>query len=97
MVGGKIRAVLKINENKLWLNVQDTTYKDECGVYVDPVGETLRPGDRVWWQGSTCYWTPASEERVEVKLTKVGGSGISVDQALEALREELTQPSYSNL
>lgn len=36
-----------------------------------------RPGDSIWWQGDTAYWTPKEDgcSRPEVALHKFGPSG----------------------
>lgn len=64
---------------QLWC-VDDTNGWDECPVFTDiERGADVRPGDRIWWQGGTIYWTrdasPAGGPGfVERELPKLGGS-----------------------
>ena len=52
---------------------------DECAVFCDiEAGADVRPGDRIWWQGGTIYWTrddaPGEPGFVEREIPKVGFS-----------------------
>jgi hypothetical protein len=88
MVGGYvIETVLKDN-GKIWINCQSNYSSNQtCAVYVPESEEAylISPGDSIWWQGGSVYWTakktsdPDSETvgRKEVELKKKSGSGVS--------------------
>lgn len=47
---------------------------EECAVFCDiEAGKDVRPGDRIWWQGGTIYWT-RDGEFTEREIPKVGFS-----------------------
>ena len=81
-VGGRVIEVIALPEDKLvWVNTNDAPEgkrPNECAVIVDAKGEDIRPGDALWWQSGTCYWTPRGREdkRVEVRLKKMSSSGV---------------------
>lgn len=76
--GGTVTEVIDIKPGKVWVNTVDG--RDECAVICDPGVEKVQIGDKLWWQGSVCYWTPKLGDLVEVKLKKTSGSGISKRQ-----------------
>lgn len=84
-VGGRVVEVVPVSPDKVWVNTDDNPNRTRgslpnfCAVYVDPQGQTIRPGDSLWWQGRECYWTP--QERPfgasDIPLPKIGFSGVS--------------------
>lgn len=80
-VGGKVVEVVTVSAAKVWVNTDDAKpprLPNLCAVYVDPDGHEIRPGDSLWWQSGTCYWTP--QERpfgaFDIPLRKIGFSGV---------------------
>jgi len=73
-VGGLVIEVVKISEEKVWINTDDKG--DKCAVYVNPKGNEIKPGDYLWWHGD-CYWTPKDKSQIEVELPKLSYSGVS--------------------
>lgn len=81
MVGGVIVGNLRTishgsrrDVRLLWC-VDPRRPNDECAVYADPIeAKDVKPGDRIWWQGGTIYWTTADERIVEKELPKIGFS-----------------------
>lgn len=81
MVGGIIIDIVKVHEKRWWLNCLETgngsgAGKETCAIYVNPIGEPVDVGDNLWWQGENAYWTPADKSRVDVKLPRIGYSGV---------------------
>lgn len=81
MVGGIIIDIVKVNQAKWWLNCVETGLgsgagKDTCAIYVNPQDEPIEVGDNLWWQGSYAYWTPDDRARTDVKLPRIGFSGV---------------------
>lgn len=82
MVGGRIVETVSVSDEKLWVNCVDLLRpKEECAIYLDPQGNTLRVGDSLWWQGSFAMWTPSHvrESGVgesDIKLPRIGFSGV---------------------
>jgi hypothetical protein len=80
MVGGTvIENALGIGQRsgeprrQLWC-VDSNSRSDECAVFCDiEAGKDVRPGDRIWWQERTIYWT-RDGEFVEREIPKVGFS-----------------------
>lgn len=89
MVGGTVIEVAEIPNRAdcLWLNCADmpSGYKkpQTCSVLVkrDENSEQVELGDKIWWQSGVVYWTTKDERRIEVKLIKIGGSGVSYETA----------------
>ena len=81
MVGGIVIEVVWLDE-KVFVDCRATRYRDTCAVYVErnQDSERIEIGDRFWWQGNYAYWTPADESRVEVKIPRVGFSGVTLDR-----------------
>lgn len=77
-VGGKVIEVIQIKPDKVWVNTLD--HGVECGVLCDPAGNNIQIGDTVWWHGD-CRWTPKFGTVEDVRLKKIGASGISKRQA----------------
>lgn len=76
MVGGTVIEVVSISKDKVWINTQSKL--DKCGVYLNPQGFNIQPGDSIWWQGKNCYWTPMlnPEGAFDIPLPKIGYSGV---------------------
>jgi hypothetical protein len=85
-VGGVIVDVVPVADDKWWINTlapgSDTRGGHAVAVYCDPRPERPEPGDSLWWQGGTCYWTPADRSRADVPLKKIGFSGVAHPHAL---------------
>lgn len=84
-VGGRVVEVVAMSPSKVWVNTDDNwhrrhgTHQNECAVYVDPDGQTIRPGDSLWWQGPTAYWTPQDRPfgASDIPLKRIGFSGVT--------------------
>lgn len=78
MVGGVIVDIVPVSLSKWWINCAEPKHcgMQTCAVYCDPNGEPLAVGDGLWWQGDSCYWTPTHGLRADVKLRKIGFSGV---------------------
>lgn len=82
MVGGIIIDIVKINDAKWWLNCVETGLgsgagKNTCAIYVDPLNARIEVGDSLWWQGSYAYWTRADGVSTDVRLPRIGFSGVA--------------------
>lgn len=84
-VGGLIIDIVEIHPHRWWVNTidrydlqhsGDDPQQRTCAVYVDPQREPLKVGDQLWWQSSFCFWTPADNSRKDVRLMKIGFSGV---------------------
>jgi len=81
-VGGKVVDVVIVNARKWWVNTNDRKPPHKpnlCAVYVDPEGFVIAPGDSLWWQAGTCYWTPIDRPDgvFDIPLRKIGNSGVN--------------------
>lgn len=79
MIGGIVVKVIVLPE-KVWVDcVERGTSNSKCAVYCErnADSEAIRPGDSFWWQAGNCYWTPFDKSRVEVRILKIGYSGVS--------------------
>lgn len=81
MVGGRIIETRTITAGRVWVNCRDK--RDECAIYVNPLGHKLKVGDSLWWQSGCAYWTPkpARGGMSDVRLLKLGYSGVSKPEA----------------
>lgn len=84
-VGGKVVEVIAVSPSEVWVNTDDSKPPRQpnlCAVYVDPQGHSILPGDSLWWQGRSCYWTPRNNQHGEtfgafdLELPKIGFSGV---------------------
>jgi hypothetical protein len=79
MVGGIVVEVIKL-EDRVWVDCKDAVYLNDptTAVYVvrNAVSELIRPGDKLWWQGDSAFWTTPDLKHVEVELERVGSSGV---------------------
>ena len=82
MVGGIVIEVAW-RGYKVFVDCHDTHYRDTCAIYVErnEDSEQIEVGDRLWWQGGSAMWTPADESRMEVRIPRVGYSGVALDRA----------------
>lgn len=81
MVGGIIIDIVKVNDAKWWVNCVETGLgsgagKSTCAIYLDPRGEPVEVGDSLWWQGGYAFWTPDNRSRADVRLPRIGFSGV---------------------
>ena len=80
-VGGIIVDIVEVAPDRWWIDTVDKSDLMHGGrtvaVYCDPRPEHPEVGDSLWWQSGACYWTPADRSRVDVKLKKIGGSGVA--------------------
>ena len=74
-------------DEKIFVDSRATRYRDTCAIYVERNvdSERIEFGDRFWWQGAYAFWTPADESRVEVKIPRVGFSGVILERKEKAL------------
>lgn len=80
MVGGIIVDIVKVDAGKWWVNCVENFVRrtpDQCAIYLDPLGRPVDVGDTVWWQGRSAFWTPADRSLIDVKLPRIGCSGVS--------------------
>jgi len=80
VVGGTIIDIVKVSDHKWWVNCADNLKRqrpDQCAIYLDPIGEPVEVGDALWWQGAHAMWTPAAGGRSDVKLPRIGFSGVA--------------------
>lgn len=76
MVGGKVIEV-RIVDGKMRLRVAGIRGDEpkELAVFVKPYADCkVEPGDDVWWQGRTVYWTPKDRSVIDVPLPRIGYS-----------------------
>jgi len=82
MVGGTVIEACHHPDDpsRIYVNVADKPYSrtQECAIHVEANAdsEQIQMGDRLWWQGRLAFWTPADESRVEVKIPRLGYSGV---------------------
>lgn len=80
-VGGNIVDIVEVAADRWWINTlapgSDTRVGRTVAVYCDPRPERPEVGDTLWWQGGCCFWTPADRSRTDVKLKKIGCSGVA--------------------
>jgi hypothetical protein len=82
MVGGVVIEVVHVpSERLVWINCGGTglDYRETLAVYTLAWGDgdLILPGDTVWWQGDSIYWTTRDRSRADVKLPKMSGSGVN--------------------
>lgn len=75
-VGGVIVDIVPVRVDKWWVNTREPHSGTLCAVYCDPQGLDVQVGDGLWWQGRSCYWTPASRSATDIELPKIGYSGV---------------------
>lgn len=76
-VGGRVVEVQRF-EDRIWVATKERDYpRDEpTAVYVErnEDSEWICPGDSLWWQMRTAYWTPQTLERRDVTIPRIGYS-----------------------
>lgn len=75
-VGGKVTEVI-IKEKSVYVDTDDNG--DACAIYMEKneSSERIRPGDIVWWQSGSAYWTTADRKTVvERDIPRIGYSGV---------------------
>lgn len=87
-----VTEVLK-TERGLWINVGNGKPGDvnHCAVLVEQNAQSIqiKPGDSLWWQGRSAYWTPQTYTGKrcggradglgtawDIKIPKIGYSGV---------------------
>jgi hypothetical protein len=75
MAGGKVVEVITL-EDRIWVNCREG--HDVAAVYVErnALSELIRPGDKLWWQGESAFWTTPDLSHVEVELERLSASGV---------------------
>src|SRR5690349_15503785 len=87
-VGGTVIDV-EIAPDRVWVNTRRGAYlgdtgrwvraeRTTCAVFVerDARSEMIEPGDSLWWQGSWAMWTPKAGGQSEIRLNRIGASGV---------------------
>ena len=79
MVGGIVIEVAWF-EGKVFVDLRDSQRSQRCAIYVkrNADSEQIEFGDRLWWQGDVAFWTPQGEARVDVRIPRVGYSGVEL-------------------
>ena len=73
-VGGMVVKVEQTDrQGVVCVHTKEREYRDVTAVHVKADGNEIQPGDKLWWQAGTCYWTRPGQF-VEVPLKKVGYS-----------------------
>lgn len=79
MIGGNIIEVIKLSD-KIWINTIDweQSQDERTAIYVkrNPVSERVKPNDSIWWQGKWAMWAPKGKSAIDIKLQKIGNSGV---------------------
>lgn len=82
MVGGYVIETVLKNNGKVWVNCKSKhDYDQTCAIYV-PDSEKARsisPGDTIWWQGPSVYWTP--KETYDPDGPNTGPGDIELERA----------------
>jgi hypothetical protein len=87
MVGGRVVEVAEIPKRPgiLWINCIQWDYSrpEYCSVLceLNEDSKHIEIGDSVWWQSGHIMWTPVNKSRVDVKIKKIGGSGVTYETA----------------
>jgi hypothetical protein len=81
MVGGKVVEAFTCvvrGESRVWINTQDR-HEGECAIYVESSwpARSVSEGDSIWWQGPWAMWTPKSRAFSDLKLRRIGFSGVN--------------------
>lgn len=91
-VGGQVVETIDCGD-VVWVDTRER-YRNRDGlwklcqrsvaVYVDRTDAALciEPGDSIWWQGRDAMWTPRAGGRSDIRLKRIGFSGISRGTAL---------------
>ncbi len=79
MVGGIVIDIVKESADRWWVNCGarfELQNPGQCAIFVNPGGEAIDVGDSLWWHGGGAFWTPADRSRVDVRIMKIGYSGV---------------------
>lgn len=72
---------LIFNKRRTGASPRRNTFDDgrECAVYVQrsPASRSISEGDSLWWQGQSAYWTPKNRAFEDLRLGRIGCSGVS--------------------
>jgi len=83
MVGGTVSIVQRAREGEIQIQVvgEGCERYDRLAVNVPDNEETRRiqPGDSMWWQSDSCYWTPRANR------AGLGRSGIDYDLRIKRI------------
>ena len=77
-VGGRVVEVVP-HKKGVWINTKENpSYTNTIAINVETSSTSLsiRPGDKIWWQGGWAYWTKSDESVIERKLHRIGFSGV---------------------
>lgn len=92
MIGGTVLEVCNVPNRPevIFVNVGDRPYSflETCGVLVEnnEKSQGIEIGDSLWWQSGHCYWTPMDRRESDIKIKKVGYSGVTFDSVSEGTR-----------
>lgn len=93
MVGGVVIETLKTSDGTVWMNIKDNHSSSQSAIHVkaDAKARSVSPGDSMWWQGESAFWSPNAHQGAglkypEILLCKVGNSGASRPRKDEILR-----------
>lgn len=84
MIGGTVTDV-KTTQETVWIECVDNTYKkDRCNIRVEstPESKKIKPGDNIWWQGRSAFWTPKDStitfqgRNFDITIPRIGYSGV---------------------
>lgn len=90
-VGGKVIEVVPYLKG-VWINTKENpSYNNTVAINVATSADSLsiRPGDKIWWQGNWAYWTKEDESIVEKRLERIGFSGVGRPKAEEYILENV--------
>ena len=95
MIGGRVIEACDVpdrgdGKRRVYVECKDVTYGDVGGIHVEKCADAdaIQPGDTVWWQGRSVYWTPQDRSRVEVEIPRVGLCGMRHPYAVESEDED---------
>jgi hypothetical protein len=79
MIGGIVTRTVVLKD-RVWVDCVERSSNSKCAVYCErnSDSEAIRPGDSFWWQAGKCMWTPFDKSRVDVKIKKLGYSGVGL-------------------
>jgi hypothetical protein len=53
MVGWTIVDIVKVDDHRWWVNCVESFARrqpQQCAIFIDPLGEPVDVGDKLWWQ-----------------------------------------------
>lgn len=74
--GGRVEEIIVFGD-KIYIDTFDGL--EYCAIYVkrDEFSKQVQLEDIVWWHAAYAIWTPADRSVRDVKLVRVGYSGVS--------------------